>query len=181
MKNNYCFIFLVFLFLFGSCSKSRTTFDSVEDFNNYLNDVDNGFIQKTVFKGVVYEAKLIPALDEDDKKNITVQLRISLENAGNVLEFEGASQELIAEREMKLSFGMQDLVTMNINGKSLNPLFSHYERNYGLKPSVDLLFQFEEVKSENVVVFRLNDQIFSNGIVEIEFDNELFTTCYVKK
>lgn len=169
------------MILVFSCSKTRTTFDSIEDFNAYLNNVENGFIQKTVYNGVLYEAKLIPALGDDEEKNISVQLRISLENGGNVLEFEGASQELIAEREMELSFGMQDLVTMNYNGRSLSPQFTHYERNYGLKPSVDVLLQFEEIKGENVVVFRLNDQIFTKGIVEIEFDNELFTTCYVKK
>lgn len=170
------------LFLLFSCSSSKKEFHSVEEFEAYINDADNGFIQSDEAGDLLFEAKLNPPLADDQNPQIAIQLRISRKDGKPVLETNTSSKSEVLEREGYLSFDLMQDVSIEYDGKAAPCVFHHYERNYGLKPSIDILFQFpalKEPKEDPVFVYR--DQQFGEGLIKISFDKELFTSCYVKK
>ena len=175
------FLLPVSLFLLISCS-SKKEFQSVEEFEAYINDSDNGYIQSDEAGDLLFEAKLNPPLSDDPNPQFAVQLRISRLDGKPVLETNTSSKAEVLEREGYLSFDLAKDVAVEYDGKAVPCVFHHYERNYGLKPSIDVFFQFPAIKEpkENPV-FVYRDQQFGEGLIEIEFDKELFTTCYVKK
>lgn len=169
-------------FLLFSCSSSKREFHSVEEYETYINDVDNGFIQSDEAGDLLFEAKLNPPLADDQNPQVVVQLRISRKDGKPVLETNTSSNSEVLEREGYLSFDLMQDVSIEYDGKAVPCVFHHYERNYGLKPSIDILFQFpalKEPKEDPVFVYR--DQQFGEGLIKISFDKELFTSCYVKK
>jgi hypothetical protein len=98
------------------------------------------------------------------------------------LETNTSSKSEVLEREGYLSFDLAKDVAVEYDGKAVSCVFHHYERNYGLKPSIDILFQFPALKDpKKNPEFVYRDQQFGEGLIKIEFDKELFTTCYVKK
>lgn len=170
------------LFLLFSCSSSKKEFHSVEEFEAYINDVSNGYIQSDEAGDLLFEAKLNPPLADDQNPQIVVQLRMSRLDGKPVLETNTSSKSEVLEREGYLSFDLMKDVSIEYDGKAVPCVFHHYERNYGLKPSIDILFQFPAIKDpkENPV-FVYRDQQFGEGLIKISFDKELFTSCYVKK
>lgn len=176
------FLLPISLFLFFSCSSHQKEFASVEAFEAYVNDVDNGYIQSDEAGDLLFEAKLNPPLAADQNPQFVVQLRISRLDGKPVLETNTHSKSEVLEREGYLSFDLLKDVYMEYDGKEIPCVFHHYERNYGLKPSIDILFQFpalKEPKEDPVFVYR--DQQFGEGLIKISFDKELFTSCYVRK
>lgn len=176
------FLLPISVFLVFSCSSSKKEFQSVDEFEAYLNDSDNGYIQSDEVGDLLFEAKLNPPLSDDPNPQFAIQLRISRLDGKSVLETNTSSKSEILEREGYLSFDLAKDVAVEYDGKAVPCVFHHYERNYGLKPSIDILFQFPALKNpkENPV-FIYRDQQFGEGLIKIEFDKELFTTCYVKK
>jgi hypothetical protein len=170
------------LFLLFSCSSSQNEFVSMEEFEKYLNDPENGYIQSDEAGDLFFEAKLNPPLSDDPNPQFAIQLRISRLDGKPVLETNTKSGAEVLEREGYLSFDLAKDVAVEYDGKAVSCVFHHYERNYGLKPSIDVFFQFPAIKEpkENPV-FVYRDQQFGEGLIKIEFDKELFTTCYVKK
>lgn len=175
------FLLPISLFLLFSCS-SKKEFKSVDEFERYINDSDNGYIQSDEVGDLLFEAKLNPPLSDDPNPQFTIQLRISRLDGKPVLETNTSSKSEVLEREGYLSFDLAKDVSVEYDEKAVPCVFHHYERNYGLKPSIDVLFQFPAIKDpkENPV-FIYRDQQFGEGLIKIEFDKELFTTCYVKK
>jgi len=171
----------LFFFLFG-CTSSKYEFNSVEEFEAYITNSSNGFIQSDKAGDLLFEAKLNPPLTDDPNPQFVVQLRISRLDGKPVLETNNSSESEVLEREGYLSFDLMKDVSFEYNGKEIPCLFHHYERNYGLKPSIDVLFQFPMIKDpQDNPVFVYRDQQFGEGLIKIEFDKELFTSCYVKK
>lgn len=169
-------------FLLFSCSSSKKEFHSVEEYEAYINDVGNGYIQSNETGDLLFEAKLNPPLADDQNPQMAVQLRISRKDGKPVLETNTSSKSEILEREGYLSFDLMKDVSMEYDDKEAPCVFHHYERNYGLKPSIDVLFQFPAIKDpKEDPVFVYRDQQFGEGLIKISFDKELFTSCYVKK
>lgn len=176
------FLLPISLFLIVSCSSSKKEFASVDEFEAYINDANNGYIQSNEVGELLFEARLTPPFSDDPNPQFTVQLRISRQDGKPVLETNTSSKSEVLEREGYLSFDLAKDVEVEYDGKTVPCLLHHYERNYGLKPSIDVLFQFpalKEIKEDPVFVYR--DQQFGEGLIKIEFDKELFTSCYVKK
>lgn len=175
------FLLPISFFLLVSCS-SKKDFQSVAEFESYINDPDNGYIQNEEVGDLLFEAKLNPPLSDDTNPQFAIQLRISRLDGKSVLETNTSSQAEVLEREGYLSFDLAKDVEIEYDGKQLPCSFHHYERNYGLKPSIDVFFQFpaiRDLKENPVFIYR--DQQFGEGLVKIEFAKELFTTCYVKR
>lgn len=175
------FLLPISIFLIVSCS-SKKDFQSVDEFEAYINDADNGYIQSDEAGDFLFEAKLNPPLADDPHPQFTIQMRISRLDGKPVLETNTSSKSEVLEREGYLSFDLAKDVSVEYDGKAVACVFHHYERNYGLKPSIDVLFQFPALKDpkENPV-FIYRDQQFGEGLIKIEFDKELFIPCYVKK
>lgn len=173
-------LFVISLFLI-SCSSQQTEFESVEELQEYLNDPENGHIISEKSSELNFEAKLIPAFEGEKNPRFTVQLRISRKDGGSVIEFGGVDQQKISMREQYLSFDLLKDVTTKINGKTVPAAFHHYERNYGLKPSIDVLFEFPHTTPTEDVNFYYRDELFGQGRIKLKFNKELFNKCYVAK
>lgn len=172
---------LAALFLF-SCSGNKTSFADEAELQAYVNDPDNGYIQSTESGDFIVETKLVPAINEDKEPQFTVHIRLSRKDGRAVLESGGAGRQEIMEREAYLSFDMLGAVYFENGEDIVPPVFHHYERNYGLKPSVDLYFDFKQFKpvSGNATLV-IRDELFGQGMFRIPFNQALFTTCHVEK
>lgn len=164
-----------------SCSGNKTSFETKEDFDHYLNDVNNGFIQMKEVGDLKFEVKLIPSLLEDINDEISFQLRISRKDGGSVLEYGGVEKSEALLREGVLSFEVKDYVQLETSDQIIPCEFSHYERNYGLKPSVDILFHFSKVKPKDDLFFVFRDEVFHQGLIRIKFNKDLFKKYHVQK
>lgn len=167
------------LLVFASCSSKETKFSTERDFQAYINDPENGFIVVQESEDLIFEARLVPPMSGEKSKECTINLRIKRKDGGPVLDFGGADRQMAIEREGYLAFDLKDDVSLSLSGESIPPVFHHYERNYGLKPSVDVLFNFMGLKTSGDAVFKYRDRLFGQGLIKITFDKELFNTCYV--
>lgn len=167
------------LLLLPSCSKPKDTFGSVEEIEAYLNDRDNGYISSVETSDFIVESKFVPALAGDANPQVTMHLRISRKDGKPVLETGGAGTAEILQREQYLSFEALSDAYLEGAGQLVPAGFHHYERNYGLKPSVDLYFQFKAMQPDEAVYFNYRDQLFDQGLIRIKINHDLFKTCHV--
>lgn len=174
-------LYILLIVTLAACSSRETEFKTKRDFEEYINNPENGFVVVKESKDLIFEARLIPPLNGEKSKECTVNLRIKRKDGGAVLEYGEANRQIALEREGYLSFDLKDDVTMQINGSNHGPVFHHYERNYGLKPSVDILFNFMKLKTNGDAVFKYRDRLFGQGLIKIAFEQELFNTCYVEE
>ena len=180
MKRIVLYLFLVFSTLLAGCSDQQTTFGSEEELMTYVNDSGNGFIQSTESADFILEAQLIPAIADDKEPQLTVRVRLSRQDGGSVLDFGQVSQEEALARESYLSFEMAGDVYLQDGEQVISPIFFHYERNYGLKPSVDLFFKFKAFQPSGDVKFVYRDQLFRQGLLSLSFNQALFSNCHVQ-
>jgi hypothetical protein len=175
------FIFYILILFLISCSSKQTRFETEEDFNNFLNKLDNGFIQSKEIGDFLYEVKLIPSLLEDKNDDVSFQLRLSRKDGGSVLDYGNVEKSEALTREGFLSFEIKDFVHLECNDKLIPCQFNHYERNYGLKPTVDILFHFSKVKPNKDLFFVFRDELFHQGLIRIKFNKDLFIKYHVQK
>ncbi len=173
---------IIFIFLLGlvACTSKRSEFSNVEDFQSFLNDPENGYISKVESQDLLFETKMIPALKDDSVKLFSLQLRISRLDGQAVLDFGGISKQEVLLREGYLSFDLLNDVYVETDGEIINPTFHHYERNFGLKPSIDILFHFPNIEPKNNPILKYRDALFGQGLITIELNKQLFTKCHVK-
>lgn len=169
------------LVLFVSCEEQQTEFESQEEFDEYLSDPENGYVLAENTSEMVFEARLIPPMKGEKGRECTVQLRISRKDGGSVLDYGKVSKEEVLIREGYLSFDLIDDVSLNFGGEKLKPHFHHYERNYGLKPSIDMYFNFKDFKINSEASFSYRDELFGQGLIKLKFNKDLFNKCYVAK
>lgn len=173
---------IVLLVLIVSCQSKKTTFDKFSEFENYVNQVDNGYIKSQESENLIFETKLVPTVDGVDGEHFVVHLRISNKDGASVLDFGTSSKDEVLMREGYLSFDViKDAFIAESDGLDHKPTFHHYERNYGLKPSIDMFFKFKELSPKDDVSFCYRDELFGQGLIKIELEKELFNKCYVKE
>jgi len=174
--------YISFVFTLVSCgADTETHFKTEDELHAYVNDASNGFIAVEEGQDFQFEAKLVPPVDGDPKSHCTIQVRINRKDGQSVLAFKASDDRERMEREGYLAFEVKDDVYLQSGGRTIAPVFHHYERNYGLKPSVDILFEFPVKNLKKDVIFCYRDEIFGQGLIRIPFDKELFNTCYVAK
>lgn len=167
------------LFLLSACSGGKTTFRNEADMQAYLNDPDNGFIVSDETADLLVEAKLTPAIAGDEDPQVTIQLRLTRKDGASVLNPGTVPQAEVSGRESYLSFEVLNDVYLEDGGKTTPALFSHYERNYGLKPGIDLFFRFKNIQPQSAVYLVYRDQLFGQGLIRLKFKKALFTPCHV--
>ena len=163
-----------------SCQSNKHEFKSLSSLNEFLNDIDNGFIQKDQSNQFQFEARLIPPMEGDSASQVSVQLRISDTENTPVLDYGNITNEQRGYRENYFSFEIKNDVFLEFDGKKVYADFNHFEKNYGLKNSIDILFNFTDIKPESDVFFVYRDQVFDQGLIKIKFNKQLFKNCYVK-
>src|SRR3989338_6773331 len=146
-------LFILPLFIVA-CSAGTDSFTSEKEFEDFLNDPDNGHIV---------------SVETNDK------------DGGAVLDFGGATKSEVLEKEGYLSFELMGDVYLENSGQIIPCSFHHYERNYGLKPSVDMFFHFKAFQPTEDVIFVYRDQLFNQGLIRLKFDKDLFKVCNVQQ
>lgn len=171
----------ILIFALSACGGDQYVFESEEEFDLYVTGKETPFIQKTETDKFVFESMMIPPIEGDTTEQRLFRLRIGLKDGKSVLEYNKGSDFATLEKEGYLSFDVIKDVFLESGDDEFTPVLHHYERNYGLKPTVDLVFHFNHVKPEKNVRFCYRDQLFGQGLIKMEFSKELFTNCYVKK
>lgn len=168
------------ILLLSSCAGRKTSFQNEEELDAYVSDPENGYISSAETSDFLLEAKLVPAIAGDTEPQLTVHVRLSRKDGLSVLDFGGGDRQAAMEREQYLSFDVSGDAYFE-DGENLRPaIFHHYERNYGLKPSVDLFFQFKHFIPKDDATFVYRDQLFGQGMFRIHFNQALFTSCHVE-
>jgi len=173
-------LYISILFLIASCGGRETSFENTKEWQKYVNNPDNGYIVSEEASDFKFDLKFMPALSNDDMPQFTVHLRISRKDGGSVLDFNTTSKQEALSREGYLSFDLLKNVTIEENGHSTPAIFHHYERNYGLKPTIDIMFNFMQMEPKGDVYFVYRDELFGQGLIRIKLNKELFTKCYVE-
>lgn len=174
------FIGLFLLLIACGCKEQQTSFRDEGELLTYVNDPDNGYISVDENGDFKMEAKLIPAIKGDKSPQFTIQVRLSRMDGLPVLEYGNVLHDIALEREGYLSFEVLKDVYLECGDNSKPAIFSHYERNYGLKPSVDLFFRFNQFNPQEDITFVYRDQLFGQGMFRIKFNKILFTSCHVQ-
>lgn len=174
-------VIIVLSVVLFSCQEGKTKFTSEESFDSYINDPVNGFIQSKPSNELRFDVKLTPPISNEKNSQITMQLRISREDQGSVLKTGEVTDSEISSIENYLSFELSSDVYLESGSTTVPVAFHHYERNYGLKPSIDILFNFKAFNVTEDVYFVYRDDIFNQGLIKIKFKKELFNNCYVQK
>jgi len=175
MRSTIYILFLVFL---TSCGGNRREFASAEEARTYANDNANGFIETVESNDHVFSAKVNPMQKEDDA--LSINLRISRIDGQPVLRHQELSPAEISEMEMYLSFDLIKDVYLRVDGKDVRPLLHHYERNYKLKPAVDIALTFPKITPTSTVQLVYRDEVFGTGLHELEFDKQAFEPFTLK-
>lgn len=175
----FAYISLIALVL--GCESNQVNFNDMEELNSFISNPENGFIKKADTPDLNFEAKLVPPIEGGEVNQITIHFRINRNDGGSVLEFGNVGKDKALEREGYLSFELLQDAYLEIGKKTVPALFHHYERNFGLKPSIDVFFNFNISKPEEDIKFFFRDQLFNQGLIQINFNKDLFNTCYVKK
>jgi hypothetical protein len=173
-------IYIVLVLFLFACGEKKTSFKDMKEWEAYVNDPDNGFIVSEETSDLKFDLKFMPAISGDEMPQFTCHLRISRKDGGSVLDFNTTSKEEALSREGYLSFELLKDVSIEENGHASPAIFHHYERNYGLKPTIDIMFNFMQMEPKNDVYFVYRDDLFGQGLIRIKLNKELFTKCYVK-
>jgi len=166
------FFLLLTAVLAASCGGGKRSFASEEEAITYANDNSNGFIATTESGGHIFSAKVNPILAGEE--SVTINFRISREDGQSVLQHHTSTPTDVNQKEMYLSFDLNKDVYLRVDGKDVAPILHHYERNYKLKPEIDISFTFPKVEPKGDVQLVYRDNLFGTGLQELEFDKAIF-------
>ncbi len=167
------------LMILAACDGGKREFSSLEEAQAYANDNDNGYITSVESDDHVFSAKVNPVLQDDDA--LTINLRISRVDGQSVLRHHELTPAEVSEKEMYLSFDVLNAVYLRVDGKDIKPMLHHYERNYKLKPAVDIAFTFPKVTPQNNVQLVYRDEVFETGLQELTFEKTAFEPIVIRK
>ena len=178
MKNT---ILILFVLVFLGCNSKKYVFDSEQEFEEYVSKNETEFVVKNVTDDFFFESMMIPPLKTDSLKQTLFRVRIGLNDGGSVLDFNTGNNYTPLEKEGYLSFEISQDVFLQYDNKKNQPVLHHYERNYGIKPTIDLVFFFNDIDAKGDVTLCYRDQLFGQGLIKLKFNKQLFTNCYVEK
>lgn len=171
-------ILFSFQFLLLSCGKEEPYhFDSRMEMEELVTNPTYGFIGSYKSGNLLFETLFEPASLKDSI--VVVKLRISEVNGKSVLEHQTTNTDEVRIREQYLSFEIAKDISLEVNGKESAPILTHYERNYRLKPSIDLFFEFKKTEPAiNTAYFNYRDKLFGAGRITIKIDTKNFNSSY---
>jgi hypothetical protein len=156
----------------ASCGGNKREFVSEAEAVAYGNDNSNGFIQTVEAGDHVFSAKVNPIRKDEDA--VSINFRISRVDGQSVLQHQQLTPAEVNEKELYLSFELNKDVYLRVDGKDIAPILHHYERNYKLKPAVDIAFTFPLIHPAGDVQLIYRDNVFGTGLHELTFDKTAF-------
>jgi hypothetical protein len=192
LKINIKIIFLVLLTaLSSSCKKS---FDTKEDFLEYIEDEDNGYSETKFINGIkinlTYKPTQLMVLQENSKGSdkINDSLKTKYENSiyfilsyskdnKEILSTINDSRERFNNVQNELTFKMHENVSLTTESRDTIPLVDYnFPRTYGMSRSTNLLFVFKRDKlidSGSNVFFNLKDIGMNIGDLKFKFKTKI--------
>ncbi len=153
---------------------------SKKDFPVWVEAKDNGLSNSKSINDFNYEIQYKPieyilAIKGNDSLKATdyeglhyIDLKLSNNGNPDYLKTNLSNREDYYLRLKYFSFEIQNDLKL-IDGKdTLNCVFSHFERTYGITPYIKIVTAFEKnTDSSNDLFFSYHDQLFDNGIIII--------------
>jgi len=201
-KNKYPLFFIILscVIVFSNCS-SKVSVNTIEEYNKWLGNQENGLLQIKKINGYIIKLKLLPAnylaykefLDiEHAKGQKQLDSLININKAGLTFLFmllpdnekgnnqsvmlTGVSNEQEYNDKLKtMSFNMDKCVELKAGGQSYSPVLSNLENSSGFNNGCSLLFVFSEPKGFNInegFDFIYNDELFKLGTNHFIFNKE---------
>jgi len=160
----YYSLFFGISFLLTSCKTSHV--NSVEEYNKWMNDPENGLVKTKKIKGLTVSVKYLPAayliykeLGETDysekdrdslkkayERSLTFLMTIAPDKEKgnkNDIMLEGiVNYKDYSERLLTLNFELDKNVTLKSDNLELKPVLSALENTYGLSKSRSITFVF---------------------------------------
>jgi len=157
-------LFFGISFLLTSCKTSHV--NSVEEYNKWMNDPENGLVKTKKIKGLTVSVKYLPAayliykeLGETDysekdrdslkkayERSLTFLMTIAPDKEKgnkNDIMLEGiVNYKDYSERLLTLNFELDKNVTLKSDNLELKPVLSALENTYGLSKSRSITFVF---------------------------------------
>lgn len=194
MLANRLFVAIVLLCIMSSCKQAFTPKEYVKWFEK-----ESDLFSKTVIiSNYKYTCKFIPwqyKLAKEIEQGVTMQqhadkrrkeldgmyyvdINIDLLNktSGGVMENDVISPEDFNARLYYISYRMQDDIFL-VSGNDRRPCSLYlFERNFGLKSSVDISTAFIKIEKDENITVELNSQVFRTGIINFEYDKNVFNS-----
>ncbi|GEM_PF-5821356 len=159
---------------------------SPDEFTTWCSDSENGLVKERSLGGVKFRMEYWPTamiqLQNQDSSSKAYEnmeyFRFHIESE-DPIESDLVSEWTSTNEEYQsltqhLAFEYDDGIQLKIGDKALPCAHYHFERNYGLRPGIDLVFAFEnqdqEYEHDRKLV--INDQVFGTGRLHFSFDRD---------
>ncbi len=211
LKNNCNLFFILFylVILFSGCSK-KTVVNSLEDYNKWLGNKENGLLKIKKVNGFELKVKLLPAnylaykeyldlestkgqkqldsLIELNKTSLTFLFTLSPDhekgNSEDIILSGVTSEQEYNEKANTMSFNMDKYISLKSGEHDHSPVLYNMENIFGLNQGRNILFVFSEpsgFKTDKGYDFRYTDELFKLGINHFLFnEKDLNNTPEVK-
>ncbi|MCE3229440.1 MAG: hypothetical protein K0S32_3991 [Bacteroidetes bacterium] len=183
-------------FLFGCGHKNVS---GLQDFKNWLADESNGYTITKSINGLNVAVSLLPpeymaAMDMDKKQmtnasaydslvsaykyQVNLLMCINSKDDQNVLYKGIKDQTEYSQRLNELNFAIENLASLNGNGKNYRPVLTAFENNYGLTNDIKINILFtpttskDELLTASTLDFEYADESFGLGTIHCFFDKK---------
>jgi len=191
MGNNYSFYLLIVVTVFLMNSCSSRTFDESSELEEFISDVDNGFLKKQTVNGVHFQVRYKPrdvfvaqelggdrtssridSLRDKYKDQYYFNLSMSKNKKELLSQVSGGRQQFGALVN-ELAFNMEQHIVCTTKTNDTIPLLDYvYPRMYGMTSSTAMVLVYEgkDIESENEIKIKVGDLGFRTGEVQFKFD-----------
>lgn len=194
MLANSFFVAIVLLCTMSSCKQAFTPKEYVKWFEKEA----DLFSRTVIISDYRYTCKLIPwqyKLAKEIEQGVTMQqdadirrkeldgmyyvdINIDLLNktSGGVMENDVLSPEDFNARLYYISYRIKDDIFLVSENERRPCSLYLFERNFGLKSSVDISTAFIKNEKDESITIELDPQVFRTGIINFEYDKSMFNS-----
>ncbi len=162
------------------------------DYREWLFSDDNRIVKSHEVNGIEISARYLPddyrelrarqaqiplrKGDSSSEKTLSFLLSFEWQEAGNLMMNNLADYEEYKLRLSNISFNLEHYLKLEVDGRTYQPLLTHYEHNAGLSKSqqVYLVFAIDSESEPDQLDLILDDPLFHTGIHRLKFDSQDF-------
>lgn len=190
IKNCFsCIIFLATIILFIACNK---TFNP-DELKFFVLDQDNGFLKtelvanteySVLYSHPQYEAlkrirddqnvseELVTNLIQESSEQLIFYIRLRDVDNKNLLKKDIEDNKFYDERLMYLLGDIKDDFSLLNGTDTISCSIHHFERGYGINPSLNITLAFNKPSKMNDFTFIYNDRLFGAGKLKFHYFSE---------
>lgn len=190
MVNSYYsqfFSLFLTLVLIASCN---TSINSRQEFYDYLNNSQNGFVKSKEVNSFRIKVKYLPIeyliiknsehssevekVRQEYNNSLTFVFTIeSIDKDQNVIDYGMSDSKSLNERFKYLNFHLDDHITLSINDQWFKPVLFHVENTGELNGEFRAYVVFSDIDMEaDNLYFLFEDTFFDTGISQFVFEKQ---------